>query len=683
MTGDSTAISIFGYDGTIRYASQALANLLGYLPEEITGKTFRRFVNRTHIRQTTHAWAQLIAPGASGGETYVQLTTRDGDIIPVTMEVSPIPGRDEFIVVYKGVARGRDQLAALSTTLTALGGTLKLSQVLDVILDQLTRVVPGDHCAVLLLRDGRLRPVRHRGDIPVDTMNVPGGDWLNMHNIQRVYETLRPCIINDTRTDPHWIQLEGVIVRSWIGIPLLYKGQFLGVLEAATYRANAYTIADASAAQLFGQQAASAIRHAQLYRAIRSRAARLKALNDIGLALSRLELNDVIRTVYESVAAIMDVDVFYVALYDPKAERLRLRHIKNRDEWLPDNDEAPLTGLVGYVIRRREVLLIGDTRRDGYPVPALRFDREEDTRNVVIIPLIAQDKVIGALSVQSFQPDSIKPPDVKMLEAIASQTAVAIRNAQLYDTLAEANRELEAQERLQNELVQNLSHEMRNPLSFVKGYTNLLLDGGLGPITPEQAEALNVIDQKSETITRFVADLMTLETLDAKGLQLARLDLNTLAAQAITGAKLARKDSNLRFEFSGTDAPLPIIGDADRLNQVLDNLIGNAAKFSPDGGCITVHTGKTGDRCLVSVADTGIGIPKDKLPHIFDRFYQVDTSLNRRFKGVGLGLAIVQRIIESHNGMVNVESEIGKGSTFIVSLPEAGTTNALKEAGEF
>lgn len=438
MTTDSAAVSILGYDGTIRYISTTVANLLGYLPEEMTGHSFRRFVDRAHLRQIVHDWAQLTASDSTGGETRISLVTRDGNVLPVRMDVLPIPDRDEYIVCYKGVTRGHDQLAALSTILTALTGTLKLSEILDLILEQLANVIPGDYYAVILLRGDQPHAVRRRGYMFKFMDVIPEKEWNELPNVRRVRETRHPQIINNTYLDEDWIHYEGMEqILSWIGIPLLYKGQFFGILEACSHQPDAYTIADARAGQLFGQQAASAIRHAQLYHAVRSRASRLKALNNIGVGLSRLKMDDVIHMVYQGVASTMDAEVFYIALYDPEFKTMSIMHIKGREGWLPDNDQAPLTGLLGYVMQRRETLIIHDTEREGYPIPSLKFGEQEDTRTLIIVPLIARDEIIGVLSVQSYQPNKFRPSDIQMLEAMASQTAVAVRNAQLYDAAAQ------------------------------------------------------------------------------------------------------------------------------------------------------------------------------------------------------------------------------------------------------
>ena len=236
-------------------------------------------------------------------------------------------------------------------------------------------------------------------------------------------------------------------------------------------------------------------------------------------------------------------------------------------------------------------------------------------------------------------------------------------------SLDAANRELQALDQLRTELVQNLSHELRAPLTFIKGYASLLHEGNLGEVNGAQIDALSVIERKADTITRLVADILTLETLDQRDLRLEAINLARLAAQAATGAALANRAGKVHFNTIIDDELLPIMGDSDRLNQVFDNLIGNAVKFSPDGGLVTIRAWEDHNMCCVSIADTGIGISADKIPYIFERFYQADNAMRRRFGGAGLGLSIVQRIVQAHNGQVDVVSTIGQGSIFTVKVP--------------
>jgi PAS domain S-box-containing protein len=229
------AISIFGHDGTIRYSSPELANLLGYLPEETAGKTFRTFVPRSYYRYLVHEWSRLVVPGSPGGDVYVMTRSRDGSLIPLVLTVCPIPGRDESFVTYHGLNASDEQLNAMNTVLTALNKTLKLSQVLDVILEQISRVIPAKNSSVTLIKGNRVQLFRPLILIGTELeMNNPAA-WLAFQSIQQVRQTLRPVIINDTHNDPRWKKLSmSDHIRSWMGIPLIQDGECCGILQVYT-----------------------------------------------------------------------------------------------------------------------------------------------------------------------------------------------------------------------------------------------------------------------------------------------------------------------------------------------------------------------------------------------------------------------------------------------------------------
>jgi signal transduction histidine kinase len=198
----------------------------------------------------------------------------------------------------------------------------------------------------------------------------------------------------------------------------------------------------------------------------------------------------------------------------------------------------------------------------------------------------------------------------------------------------------------------------------------MLLDEGAGPLNATQKEYLGIVVEKTSVVTRLVSDIMTLQQTEALPSRRIPISLTELARRAVLGCMATADKAGLTLvENIANDLP-PIAGDEDRLLQVFDNLLGNAIKFSPDGGQIVVAVQDAGERLQVSVADQGIGIPKDQHERIFERFYQIDGSARRRFGGAGLGLAIVKRIVEAHEGEVWVESEPGRGSTFYFTVPK-------------
>jgi two-component system sensor histidine kinase BarA len=241
----------------------------------------------------------------------------------------------------------------------------------------------------------------------------------------------------------------------------------------------------------------------------------------------------------------------------------------------------------------------------------------------------------------------------------------------------EQQRELD---RLQREFIQNVSHELRTPLGIVRGYAELLESGDLGELQLEQQEPINIIARRSRMLSKLVDDIMAALELKVREVQKESVDLVHLARQAVTELQVAASRAGLALSAKiAQDLPL-VPGDPIALRRVLDNLVGNALKFTPPGGRVTVWLQQNEDKVELQVSDTGVGIPSDHLGRIFDRFYQVDGSATRRFGGVGLGLALVKEIVEAHGGQVTVASQLGKGTTFTVLLPTHTAPSVKRDA---
>jgi len=200
---------------------------------------------------------------------------------------------------------------------------------------------------------------------------------------------------------------------------------------------------------------------------------------------------------------------------------------------------------------------------------------------------------------------------------------------------------------------------------------DLLVSGDLGPLAPEQLDGLRIIATKTETIIRLVDDVVTLQALSTAGLYVQLMDVNDLARRITDVTSLMARRAGLRLRCELHAERALTRADPNRIAQVLDSLLSNAIKFSPDGGDVTLRIAARDGDVVIEVQDHGIGIAREKMPRIFERFYQADGPTTRRFGGVGIGLAIVRQIVELHGGTVEVESTPGKGSTFRVRLPAA------------
>jgi signal transduction histidine kinase/DNA-binding response OmpR family regulator len=241
--------------------------------------------------------------------------------------------------------------------------------------------------------------------------------------------------------------------------------------------------------------------------------------------------------------------------------------------------------------------------------------------------------------------------------------------------LAAVNEELKELDRMKSDLLANVSHELRTPLTAIKGYTDYILDAKLGPITEKQERGLVVVQRNLERLSKSINALLDFSRMDAGriALNLQPFGLVQLLEQIHGTLRSELERKRIAFQIEVPPELGPVIGDRDKLSQVIENLVINAIKFTPEGGRIQIaaeRTSKHGRPCaLVQVADTGIGIPQAQLGKVFNRFHQVDGSTTRRFGGVGLGLAIVKNILDAHGSAVSVKSDVGKGTRFRFELP--------------
>ena len=236
--------------------------------------------------------------------------------------------------------------------------------------------------------------------------------------------------------------------------------------------------------------------------------------------------------------------------------------------------------------------------------------------------------------------------------------------------------ELESLERLRRELVANVSHELKTPISALRAHLENLLDGVERP----DPETLQVMLSQSERLGRLVEQLLDLSRLDSGEMPLQReqTPLQPIVSQVLSEIQVASANRDVHVEGRIPPDLPPVFVDRERVHQVLFNLLDNAVRFTPPGGAVVVSAQCTNGSCEVSVADTGPGIPPEHLPRLFERFYRVDPSRSQRDGGTGIGLAIARSVVEAHGGRIRAESEVGKGSVFTFDLPVAPATETRR-----
>jgi len=255
------------------------------------------------------------------------------------------------------------------------------------------------------------------------------------------------------------------------------------------------------------------------------------------------------------------------------------------------------------------------------------------------------------------------------------QLRAALQNANsfLEQRVKERTAELEAAlkklaefDRMKSNIVANISHELRTPMTHLKGYLELLLASILGPLTEEQLNALQVMQRSSERLEKLIEDLLQFSEIDKSevALNLQPVDMHRLGQTLVNRALVKAEEKNLQISLV-TDAGLSRVKvDEDKISWAVGQLLDNAVKFTPANGKIVLQCKQDTGKIRVIVKDTGIGIPTDRFDEIFEPFHQLDGSSTRRYGGTGLGLAMVRRIIEAHGSTIRIRSEINKGSEF-------------------
>jgi PAS domain S-box-containing protein len=257
------------------------------------------------------------------------------------------------------------------------------------------------------------------------------------------------------------------------------------------------------------------------------------------------------------------------------------------------------------------------------------------------------------------------------LQALLAKERVARADAEAaQQALAEQNERLRELDRLKDEFISLVSHELRTPLTSIRGYLELLLDGGAGELSDDQARFLAVVDRNSKRLMHLVGDLLFLAQIEAGklALDLSEVDLNHVVAECVEAAQPMADEK--RIKLSATLEPIPaMVGDGERLGQVLDNLVSNALKFTDEGGSVSIRISSADDEAVVEVEDNGIGIAPEEQAQLFDRFFRSTEVTERAIPGTGLGLTIAKAIVERHEGSIEVVSTQGEGTTMRVRLP--------------
>jgi len=395
---------------------------------------------------------------------------------------------------------------------------------------------------------------------------------------------------------------------------------------------------------------------------LQKRIQKLLALNQASRGIGRAtSLQEVLRRTLQATVQLADTRRGVILLLEedhssvfPPAEPL--------EAWQLDAEQ----GAGGRALVDHRPGVVADARQDSLISAELQ---RLGVESCVVVPLISGGEPGGLLYAVNPHPTNFSQDQVEILSVLASQTAVAIENVQLFTQLQQAYDQLQELDRLKDEFIALVSHELRTPLHSIGGFIELLLGDKIrDPAT--RRDCLIRVAGQTEHLRRLVEELLDLSRIEAGRLTMDRmpLSLGPVIEEVVTNLRGLAREKGLTLQVASLPT-LPLVeGDSRRLGEVITNLVHNAIKFTPAAGQVTVAAEVKGGEVVIRVTDTGVGIPPEALPRLFERFHQVG-SPSRHHEGMGIGLYISKGIVEAHGGRIWVKSELGQGSTFYVALP--------------
>ncbi|HEY7111339.1 MAG TPA: ATP-binding protein [Thermoanaerobaculia bacterium] len=384
------------------------------------------------------------------------------------------------------------------------------------------------------------------------------------------------------------------------------------------------------------------------------------------------DLQEVQSRASAAIAAFTDAERVWFFFHDPDTNRLDAAWPGwNLPEELAQKLRIPSDkpSIAWMVFRTGEIHVSNDLSRDPYSNRELQT--LEAAENAIFAPLKTEGKMIGVVAATNRR-GGFGPEEADAMVIFADAASLLIQNARLYGTLTGTVSELERASRLKDHFLQNVNHELRTPLTSIVGWTDLFDDGAAATDAETLRRGLRQIRQSSRLLLALIDDLLDLARLDRGALKLEwrSVSIGDVVTRSIETMRLMAEGRGVTLLAAPLPEDLlPVRADPLRLQQVLWNLLVNAIKFTPRFGRVIVRVEREPERYLVSVEDDGAGIPEAELPHVFERFRQVDGSATRRHPGMGIGLSLARSLVELHGGTIWAESTVGRGSRFTFSLP--------------
>lgn len=560
----------------------------------------------------------------------------------------------------------RSSLEALHTVSLNMSSTLELDEVLRLLAESTLQLIPAAAVHIYIHQpEAVLTPAFAFGAALGSVSPHPGATTAAAPEalIQQIAQRKWPLVIETVENHPlaGALAAAGWQVASLAGYPLVRGGRLLGVYIISFLASYSLSQDERYLLSHLTDQAVVAIDNARVTRNLSHRLAEVKALQGLAQKVSATQdLEAVLQNTVRELKELFEASAAAIMLLDDQ-QALQQAAVAGDPQNLPDPPYlAPGQGIAGRVILSGQTIRIPDLHQEAAE-PALREHLQPpnpERRSLLVMPLVVQGKLIGTLSMVSPRANAFGPDAERLLTIAIAQAAIAFQSTRLYQEETRRSEELAG-------FTENISHELRNPLTLLKAYVELLMDGEMGRLNQKQRQAISIIQSKITSMSRLVDDITLLQSRGRDWLELQTVNLRIVAQTSVILAERLAAKRGIMVELK-SPAELPAVqADPDRLAQALDNLLNNAVKLAQPQSKILLQFYANPEALLVSITNQGDLTAEPGPEMVRDRIFKAGQDQGN----LGLGLAVVRRIIEAHGGKVWMESQPGLGAAFYFTLP--------------
>jgi signal transduction histidine kinase/ActR/RegA family two-component response regulator len=607
---------------------------------------------------------------------------------------------DEYKRLQRSYAALQEQFDAANDVLSAVGRSVgDADTVLTTIVESACRLCRSDAAHLYLFEDGVYKLIKTVGlseesiayiaehPMPMDRDTLIGRVGLDRETQQ----------IRDVVADPGFGRLDLQRVagfRTTMGAPMIVDDKVVGAMSIWRNEVSPFGDREMAIVTAFAGQAAMAINGVKLVQELQAgraelarKVGELEALRKVGEAVSSsLDVDNVLSTIAMHAVELSGTAGGSIMEYDDPARRFVVRSVYRTSSEVVDRLRGARididSTLVGRAAKERRPIAVPDLSSVDLD-PHLQILFDDGWRSVVAVPMLREERIIGSLVVRRKVTGDFTEETLDLLETFASQSALALLNAQLFTTLHERSAQLEVASRHKSEFLASMSHELRTPLNAVLGFSEVLLERMFGDINDRQEEYLRDIHGSGRHLLELLNEILDLSKVEAGQMELEFAPLDVSAALEYAASMLRERATahsiDLRVELG--EEVSAVEADELRFKQVVLNLVSNAVKFTPAGGSVVIRAVEVDTDLHVTVTDTGVGIPVEDRERIFESFQQGGRGASRE-EGTGLGLTLSRRMVELFGGRMWLVSEVGAGSTFGFSIPTRRASDEIQPDGE-